>query len=137
LLSDLICFSTLPTVIVYTVSSGSNIAFYILGVYLLCALIRLAWFNVDEEERQNSTDGARESYYGLLVTTAALIVPALMRFENMKGCLLDKLVPAALLLMGAAFLASFWLKKPALPGKIGMLLCGGAELLILLAGMDL
>jgi len=136
-LSDLICFGALPAVIVYMASNQSNAGFYISGLYLLCALIRLAWFNVDEEERQNSTDGAREFYYGLPVTTAALIVPALMGLGNMKDWPLDKLGPAVLLLMGAAFLAPFRLKKPALPGKIGMLLCGGAELLILLAGVDL
>jgi len=134
-LSDLICFGALPAVIVYTASFESNTAFYTSGIYLLCALIRLAWFNVDEEDRQNSTDGAREVYYGLPVTTAALIVPALMGLGSMEGWPLDKLGPAVLLFMGAAFLAPFRLKKPALFGKIGLLLCGGAEFLVLLAGV--
>lgn len=135
-LSDLICFGALPAVIVCA-RSETNAAFYISGLYLLCALIRLAWFNVDEEQRQDSTGGAREVYYGLPVTTAALIVPALMGLGRIWSWPLDRLGPAALLLMGAAFLTPFRLKKPALPGKIGMLLCGGAELLILLAGVDL
>lgn len=136
-LSDLICFGALPAVIVYTVSSGSDLNFYISGLYLLCALIRLAWFNVDEEERQNTETGSRSVYYGLPVTTAALIIPALMGLGQMWNWPLDRLGPAALLVMGGAFLTPFRLKKPALPGKIGMLLCGGAELLILLAGVDL
>lgn len=136
-LSDLICFGVLPAVIVYTVSSGSDLSFYISGFYLLCALIRLAWFNVDEEERQSAETGSRSVYYGLPVTTAALAVPALMGLGQMWSWPLDKLGPAVLLVMGCAFLTPFRLKKPALPGKIGMLLCGGAELLILLAGVDL
>lgn len=135
-LSDLICFGVLPAVIVCH-ASESSAAFYISGLYLLCALIRLAWFNVDEEERQNSTDGVREVYYGLPVTTAALILPALMGLGRILDWPLGKLGPAVLLLMGAAFLTPFRLKKPALPGKIGMLLCGGAELAILLMGVDL
>ena len=77
-LSDLICFGALPAVIVYTVSAGSDLSFYISGLYLLCALIRLAWFNVDEEERQDTESGGRSVYYGLPVTTAALMIPALM-----------------------------------------------------------
>ena len=136
-LSDLICFGVLPAVIVYTVSSGSDLSFYISGFYLLCALIRLAWFNVDEEDRQSAETGSRSAYYGLPVTTAALAVPALMGLGQMWSWPLDKLGPAVLLVMGCAFLTPFRLKKPALPGKIGMLLCGGAELLILLAGVDL
>lgn len=136
-LSDLLCFGALPAVIVYAVSSGSDASFYISSLYLLCALIRLAWFNVDEEERQNNTDGAREVYHGLPVTTAALIIPALMGLGRIGGWPLDKLGPMALLIMGGAFLTPFRLKKPALLGKIGMLLWGGGSLLVLLAGTSL
>ena len=136
-LSDLICFGALPAVIVYTVSAGSDLSFYISGLYLLCALIRLAWFNVDEEERQDTESGGRSVYYGLPVTTAALMIPALMGLRQRWSWQLDKAGPAALLVMGGMFLTPFRLKKPALMGKIGMLLCGGAELLILLAGVDL
>lgn len=57
-LSDLICFGALPAVIVYTAAQGSNSSFYISGLYLLCALILLAWFNVDEEERQERETGS-------------------------------------------------------------------------------
>jgi len=136
-LSDLICFGALPAVIVYTVSAGSDLSFYISGLYLLCALIRLAWFNVDEEERQDTESGGRSVYYGLPVTTAALMIPALMGLGQRWSWPLDKAGPAALLVRGGMFLTPFRLKKPALMGKIGMLLCGGAELLILLAGVDL
>lgn len=136
-LSDLICFGALPAVIVYIVSSRSDISFYISGLYLLCALIRLAWFNVDEEERQNNTDGEREVYYGLPVTTSALLIPTLMGFGRIAGWPLDKLGTITLLVMGCAFLTPFQLKKPALMGKLGMLLCGSGSLLILLSGVDM
>ena len=42
-LSDLVCFGVLPALIVYT--SGTNaFRFISASVYVLCALIRLAWF---------------------------------------------------------------------------------------------
>ena len=135
-LSDLICFGTLPAVIVYMLSGRSDLCFYISGLYLLCALIRLAWFNV-EEERQDISDEARDTYYGLPVTTAALIIPALVGVCRMCRLPLEMLGPLALLVMGGAFLIPFRLKKPALLGKIGRLLGGGAECLILLAGVEL
>ena len=74
-LSDLVCFGVLPAVIVYTVAGQSKTSMYLCGLYLLCALIRLAWFNVDEEERQEHEGGSRTVYLGLPVTTAALILP--------------------------------------------------------------
>ncbi len=136
-LSDLICFGALPAVIVYIAAEGGDGSFYISGFYLLCALIRLAWFNVDEEERQEREAGSREVYYGLPVTSSALIIPALFGIGRLQSWPMHILAPAALTLIGAAFLTPFRLKKPAVVGKIGMVLCGGAELILLLAGMDL
>ena len=43
--------------------------------YVLCALIRLAYYNVTEEERINDNKGPREFYEGLPVTNSALIFP--------------------------------------------------------------
>lgn len=136
-LSDLICFGVLPAVIVYTAAQRSGGSFYISGLYLLCALIRLAWFNADEEERLERNARSREVFYGLPVTSSALTLPALFGLGWMRGWPLHILGPAALALMGAAFLTPFQLKKPALFGKISMVLCGIAELILLLAGMDL
>ena len=136
-LSDLICFGVLPAVIVCSVWGEGDVVFYIAGLYLLCALIRLAWFNVDEEERQNVSSGSREIYYGLPITTAALIIPALMGLGQLWGWPLRLLAPAALLAMGVLFLTPFPMKKPALFGKLGMLLWGGGSFLLLLAGADL
>lgn len=136
-LSDLICFGVLPAVIVNRLAAGSQLSFYIGAAYLLCALIRLAWFNVDEEERQERSTGAREIYLGLPVTSAALLLPALIGVSKLCRWPADKFAIALLILMAAAFLTPFRLKKPALPGKIGMILCGGAELLLLLAWVDI
>lgn len=136
-LSDLICFGALPAIIAYKLSGESELTFYIAGLYLLAALIRLAYFNVDEEERQNRTEERREIYRGLPVTLAALIFPIFIGLGYLFDWPLAKLCPVLLFLTGIAFLTPFPLKKPALPGKIGMLLCGGAELAILLAGVDM
>ena len=115
-LSDLVCFGVLPALIVYHSTGESSFSFYIGGLYLLCALIRLAWFNVDEEERQETSDGAREVYLGLPVTMSALFLPAVLGIGRALGLPLGKLAAGLLLLMGAAFLTPFRLKKPALLG---------------------
>ncbi len=136
-LSDLICFGVLPAVIVYTTCEGSNFSFYAAGLYVLAALIRLAWFNVDELDRQNETTGAREVYLGLPVTTAALILPITSEVVHGTFLTIGKTGPLVLLLMAAAFLTPFKLRKPALVGKISMIAVGGAAMVLLFMGFDL
>ncbi len=115
-LSDLVCFGVLPALIVYVNSSGS-LRLIPCAVYVLCALIRLAWFNVDEEERQNREAGRRKVYLGLPVTSAALIFPVLIGFGTKQHWPLHVLQPLAVLLVSAAFLTPFRLKKPEFPSK--------------------
>ena len=78
--SDLICFGALPAMIVYSQNRGKNIILAICCLYLLCAMIRLAYFNVDEQERQQGSNTSREIYYGLPVTLSALFVPVVYNF---------------------------------------------------------
>lgn len=136
-LSDLICFGVFPALIVYQAASDYTAALYIAALYALCALIRLAFFNVDEEERQAQTQEHRKAYRGLPVTTAALILPALFCLCRLLSWPLWIAAPAVLLLMAVAFLTPFPLKKPALLGKICILACGAVELLLILVGADL
>lgn len=130
-LSDLVCFGVLPALTVCRAVPGRAGVSAAAGLYLLCALIRLAYFNVEEEERQVGTSEARRAYRGLPVTSAALVFPALFSLCRWTGWPLRFAAPAVLLLMGAAFLTPFPLKKPAAAGKVGMAACGAAELALL------
>ncbi len=131
-LSDIICFGVLPSIIVYMISGGNIASVCISGFYLLCSLIRLAYFNVNEEERQSQTQAPREFYLGLPITTAALVLPALVGLGNICLFPLDIVSPIVLLIIAIAFITPFHLKKPGLIGKILLILCGVAELVILL-----
>ncbi len=75
-LCDVVCFGVVPAVILYFcgVDEIWGVAFLIF--YVLCALIRLAFFNVLETKRQRSEGGCAKSYRGLPVTTIAIILPA-------------------------------------------------------------
>ncbi len=133
-LSDLVCFGVLPAVIAFTSSGSSMTGCVISGLYLLAALIRLAWFNVDEEERQQSEEGSRRVYYGLPVTAAALILPAMIAAGNAAGLPCGHTAIPTLALMGTALLMPFRIKKPQLKGKAFMLCCGIAEFALLITG---
>ena len=112
-LSDLICFGVLPAVIVYALG-GRKLRVLACALYVLAALIRLAWFNVDEESRQDFDTGRRKVYLGLPVTSAAAILPLLMGIGTLRHWPLHIMGPLTLLLVAAAFLTPFAIHKPTL-----------------------
>lgn len=137
-LSDLICFCVLPALIVYGISGRDNLAFMAAALYVLCGLIRLSFFNVDEMERQITEGGSRKFYFGMPVTLSALFLPVAMQLcINFK--INAKYVGIVMLvLMAFAFLVPFKLKKPQLIGKICVCLAGVAELaFVILGGGDM
>ena len=81
-LCDLVCFGILPSVIGYSVGMKNWLDIPVLIFFPLCAVIRLAYFNVTEELRQKKTSEVRKVYEGLPVTSVALILPLLFSFRN-------------------------------------------------------
>lgn len=136
-LSDLICFGVLPALIVFQCSDKKILPAFISGFYLLCALIRLAWFNVDEEERQDEQTGSRETYLGLPVTTSALLLPLFIGIAQPLSLPVGALSPWLLCAIAIAFITPFRLKKPGAVGKIIMLLLGAAALAVVIIGVKM
>lgn len=131
-LSDLISFGVLPGIILYVSEAGSGAGFFLSSVYVLCALIRLAYFNVTEEKRQNEESGERTCYQGLPVTMAAVILPLARILGNRTG--LPGINLIAVLIMAAAFLSPFKVKKPRILGKIALAVLGCFGFLLLAGG---
>lgn len=129
-LSDLICFGVLPGIFVYKFSGESRLGMVISAGYILCALIRLAYFNVCEEDRQRSEEGSRKYYQGLPVTSAALVLPAAYLITDVKYIFISLIA-----VMGILFLSPLRIKKPKALGKTIMGIAGVAELFILVLGV--
>jgi CDP-diacylglycerol--serine O-phosphatidyltransferase len=132
-LSDLICFGVLPAMLVYTSAKPSRLTFWICGGYVLCALIRLAYFNVMEEERQRTTDARRSVYQGLPVTSIALVAPAVFALTRSGPVSFGSAGLAMLTVVGAAFLLPFQINKPHRVGKVLMILLGLTEFVLVMA----
>ena len=115
-LSDLICFGALPALLTYK-AAGGGLMVIPAALYVLCALVRLAWFNGDEEGRQGRENGRRKVYFGLPVTFAALIFPLYFALGTKYQWNFRTLGAALLLVTAAAFLTPFRLKKPSLRRK--------------------
>ena len=137
-LSDLICFGVLPALLTYHICQKTYMAFAAACLYVLCALIRLAYFNVTEEERQSQESGCRSVYKGLPVTVSALVFPMLFVICHMFPQTKNVLMLAATTAMAIAFVLPFKLKKPHWAGKIAIVIAGIFEfsLLILNAGLN-
>lgn len=104
----------------------------ILALYILAAMIRLAYFNVTEEERQSTEGGKRKYYTGLPVTMASLILPAVLMLNYALHIDLAPCYFLTLLIVGLCFLLRFRVKKPGLKGILFMVGIGVAEILVFL-----
>lgn len=126
-LCDLIGFGVLPGVFVYTVSEN-KITSAMAAVFIsLAAVIRLAYFNVLEENRQKEETGHRKSYLGVPVTTIALVLP-IVYLLHVNGILVSTYCyQIAAALVGIGFLTPVYIKKPQLVGKIAIVAIGLLE----------
>ncbi|MDE7308204.1 MAG: CDP-alcohol phosphatidyltransferase family protein [Lachnospiraceae bacterium] len=106
--------------------------FSILILYILAALIRLAYFNVTEEERQKKESCARTEYTGLPVTSAALIFPMVLLLQYIIPADITLLYILAVLFTGIAFVSKFHIKKPELKGILIMVAIGVIEFILLI-----
>lgn len=151
-LSDLVAFGVLPTCIgtalirtspmiqaafsdpsaPWQVHLGRFVLHAVLVLYTLAAMIRLAYFNVTEEERQQTETGARTHYLGLPVTSAALIFPLVLLLQFLTRADITLAYMGAALLTGLLFLIPFRVRKPGLRGILIMVGIGALEFLLLL-----
>lgn len=76
-LTDVIAFGVLPAVVFYFSGVRSVVGIIILVIYVLCGLVRLAFFNVLETKRQaNPNESACvKSFRGMPITFSAMITP--------------------------------------------------------------
>ena len=95
-------------------------------------MIRLAYFNVTEEERQSTEKGSRKFYLGLPVTSASLIFPSVALFQYLFPADLTWLYIVAVIVTGILFITPFKLKKLGLKGILGLVGIGTAEFIALI-----
>lgn len=150
-LNDLICFGVLPAMICRGAYAASP-AYLSLGgpvgrilppvwfdaalcFFVLAGLIRLGYFNVTEEERQEGTSAARKYYLGLPITSSALMIPLVYLLSVLLPGASTAILTLGVLVTGLLFIAPIHVKKPGLLALCALALIGAAELagLIMLA----
>lgn len=114
-LSDLIAFGVLPSAIGVSIGVDKTYLFFSLILLPLCALIRLAFFNVDEEIRSSKTTEKRKTYLGLPVTSSAVVIPIVYLLRNILNTYFVYIYGIVLLILSILFISKFHISK--LKGK--------------------
>lgn len=148
-LSDVVAFGVLPAAIgveIFNTSSfiskiqavggikefiASALIFISIAMYMLAAKIRLAYFNVSEEERQKTETGARSHYKGLPVTSAALVFPVIFFLQKQAETAFIIVYFAVMVLMSFLFLVKIKIKKPGFKGVLLLTVIGLIEFLLI------
>ena len=135
-LADLICFGILPAAIGFSIGMTRWYEAAVLVVYVLAALIRLAYYNVTEDEIEFCENSKRVYYDGLPVTTIAILIPMIytLRPVMKNGFLL--LYALCLLMTAIAFLVKVKVRKLGMKGMVAAAFCGLAVLALLIAGWN-
>lgn len=114
-LCDIVCFGILPILICYRIGMNHFFGIVILIFYALAGLIRLAYFNVMEERRQEETDENRKFYQGLPITSMSIALPLVFTVFSlvpMFKCYLIIALHILVLLIGFLFIRNFKFRKP-------------------------
>lgn len=117
-LCDLISFGVLPGIFVYMISGKNPGTGLVACFYILAALIRLAFYNVQEYERQRTDSGHRDIYTGLPVTTVSAFLPLLflVYHYSKSNCIIWFSI--LLIILGIGFVSGFSIRKPKILTQI-------------------
>ena len=114
-LCDVVCFGVFPIVLCYELGMTHFYSIPILVFYGLAGVIRLGYFNVMEEKRQNETSELRHYYQGLPITSMAIILPFLYLLRRGCGKNFLLVIHVAVVVVGVLFISDFKVKKPQNP----------------------
>jgi len=151
-LSDLVAFGVLPACIGaalirvspyltrvldgvpvrWEIASGKFLLHACLVLYVLAAMIRLAYYNVTEEQRQKTEKGVRKVFLGLPVTSAALIFPFVLLLQYLTKADITLAYLAVSIVTGVLFITPIKVAKPGMRGILIMVAIGALEFVLML-----
>ena len=123
-LCDLVCFGAFPVVIGFSLGMDHWYARIAYMLYILGAVIRLAYFNVTEEQRQASTAARRKHYQGLPVTSVALILPIVYQIRRFYPEQFPYIYVLTIFIIALLFVIDFKVFKPGWKCMLGFVVIG-------------
>ena len=112
-LCDAVSFGVFPALLSVRMGLNGILGMAIAAIYSLCAVIRLAFFNVQEATRQQAEEGKRKTYRGLPVTSISMIYPVIALLQLFLPAGAFRVVLHIVMAATAfAFVLDFSVKKP-------------------------
>lgn len=112
-LCDVIAFGFFPAFLCYFMGMDDIIGVAIVCLYCVCAVCRLAFFNVLEGKRQKEEEGCAKHYRGLPVTSISIILPiAYILYFWMPQDAFAAVLHVLLLVTAFLFVFDFRVPKP-------------------------
>lgn len=113
-LADIVSFGVFPVIIGVCMGFTSRWHILIYILYVLAAIIRLAYFNVIAEEKTILTKKEKVSFYqGLPVTSIAIILPFTYNLNIFVSKeIFQRSYPLVMLFVAILFVLNFKIKKP-------------------------
>lgn len=114
-LCDLVCFGVTPAVIAYHMGLNTVWGIAVEIVFVLCGVIRLAFFNVQEELKHTNPEsgGGKKYFRGLPITSITIIFPVIYLFHPLVSHEIFTIILALMLLIVAfLYILDFKIKKP-------------------------
>jgi len=120
-LCDVVSFGVAPAFCCYCTGVDSLPGIAILCLYCICAVSRLAFFNVQEAKRQQTETGCNKFYRGLPVTSSSILFPV---FYLLYPLIPESIFLGALhilvILTAFLFILDFQVKKLDFSRLVGM-----------------
>ena len=129
-LCDLICFGVSPVVLSYQIGLNRYWGVAIGIFFLLCGVIRLAFYNVLEEMKELNPEMATEEkvYHGLPITTIGVIYPlTFIAYRYIKRSKFIYVTAVMHMVVGLLYIIDFKLKRP----KDGVIAVGMLTMIVL------
>ena len=134
-LADLVAFGVAPAMIGFGMQINRWYYIPVFAIYVLCGLVRLAYFDVTEQIRTEDPNCGKRTYYeGLPITNAAFFVPLFYLIATLfdpGSVAYTAVMLVGYLALAVAFILPFKMPKPGVK-KICILM---GILLVLLAGL--
>ena len=130
-LCDLICFGISPVVLSYQIGMYSVPGIFVGIFFVLCGVIRLAFYNVLEELKRTDESRKEEGkvYHGLPITTIGAIYPLVfLLYPHLPHVVFVRVIMGMHAIVGLLYITDFRLKRP----KDSVIVCGVLMMVVVL-----
>ena len=117
-LCDMVCFGVTPAILCYHMGLNRAWGIAVEILYVLCGVIRLAYFNTleelkHEESEKNGEQEKTKYFHGLPITSISVIFPVVYLFRPLPNHVFSTILGVMLLVVAFLFILDFKIKKPS------------------------